>query len=429
MKKIFCFVLCLMMMLSLSVPTWASDPVFDFRLSADDLDTKMVSTGDVITVALNLNRTDSNSTYTMYAMQDEIVYDPEFFELVEGHERVFTDVRTTDIALRGHRRAFYMNYLSLAGGSKWNGRQQVGTFQLKVIGTSGVSHISNTDYLVSKQGSTGGFASTAQDVTVIISDQCVVKFDSDGGTDIPSQIVTLGGTVTRPADPVRPGYTFAGWYRDVECTSLWDFNGGKVEQNMYLFAKWVADGSAVRKIYRDVNPGDWFYDAVNYVTEKGLMNGVGNDLFAPQMDTSRAMIVTILWRLEHSPYVSESMTFQDVPGSQWYAEAIRWAAANGIVTGYNATAFGPNDKITREQMATILYRYSGYKGYDVSAQADLNAYVDAAMVGDWAKSGMAWANANGLISGMPGNRLEPQGSAVRCQTATILMRFCENVLR
>ena len=429
MKKIFCFMMSLTLMLSLSVSVWAIDPTFDFRLSADDLDTKMVSTGDVITVALNLNRTDGNGVYTMHAMQDEIVYDPEFFELVEGSETVFTDVRTTDIALRGHRRAFYMNYLSLTGGKKWDARQQVGTFQLKVIGTNGVSRISNTEYLVSKQGSAGGFASTAQNVTVVISDQCTVKFDANGGSEVPEQIVPLGGLVTRPADPVRPGYTFAGWYRDVDCTSLWNFNGNKVEQNMYLFAKWVKDGSAVRPVYVDVNPGDWFYDAVNYVTDKGLMNGVGNGQFAPQMDTSRAMIVTILWRLEGSPYSTVPMTFQDVPGSQWYAEAIRWAAANGIVTGYNSAAFGPNDQITREQMATILYRYSRYKGYDISAQAALSSYVDADTVGSWAQAGMAWANANGLINGMPGNKLEPQGSAVRCQTATILMRFCENVLR
>ena len=426
MKKTFCYLLSFLLMLSLSVPAWAADPTFDFRLSADDLDTKLVSNGDVITVTLNLNRTDSNDAYTMYAMQDEIVYDPEFFELVEGSERVFTDVRTTDIMLRGHRRAFYMNYLSLAGGSKWNARQQVGTFQLKVIGTSGVSRISNTEYLVSRQGSSLG--STAQGVTVIISDQCTVKFDTNGGSEVSAQIVPLGGLVTRPTDPVRAGYTFAGWYRDVDCTSLWDFNSSRVEQNLYLFAKWVKDGSAVRPIYRDVTPGDWFYDAVNYVSEKGLMNGVGNGLFAPQMDTSRAMIVTILWRLEGSPYSTVPMTFQDVSGSQWYAEAIRWAAANGIVTGYNAAAFGPNDKITREQMATILYRYSAYKGYDVSTQANLSTYVDAASVGSWAQAGMAWANARGLISGMPGNKLEPQGSAVRCQTATILMRFCENVL-
>ena len=245
MKKTFCYLLSFLLMLSLSTPAWAADPTFDFRLSADDLDTKFVSTGDVITVALNLNRTDSNGAYTMYAMQDEIVYDPEFFELVEGSERVFTDVRTTDIMLRGHRRAFYMNYLSLAGGSKWNARQQVGTFQLKVIGTSGVSRISNTEYLVSRQGSSLG--STAQDVTVIISDQCTVKFDTNGGSEVSAQIVPLGGLVTRPADPVRAGYTFAGWYRDVDCTSLWDFNSSRVEQNLYLFAKWVKDGSAVRR--------------------------------------------------------------------------------------------------------------------------------------------------------------------------------------
>ena len=161
------------------------------------------------------------------------------------------------------------------------------------------------------------------------------------------------------------------------------------------------------------------------------MNGVSDNLFAPGTTTTRAMVVTILWRLEGEPTVNNRMDFSDVAANMWYTEAIRWAASKGIVEGYGDT-FGPNDPITREQMAAIMWRYAKYKGYDVSVGENTNilSYDDAFDVADWAIPAMQWACGAGLINGIAdGNamNLEPMGNATRAQAAAILQRFCENV--
>ncbi|MBR2784042.1 MAG: S-layer homology domain-containing protein [Firmicutes bacterium] len=179
--------------------------------------------------------------------------------------------------------------------------------------------------------------------------------------------------------------------------------------------------------FNDVNVGDWYYDAVQYVSENGLMTGVGGDKFAPADDVTRGMIVTILYRMEGSPEVSGTCPFGDVAAGIWYEKGVTWAAANGIVNGYSADAFGPDDSISREQMAAIFYRYAGYKEYDVSKKADLSVFADAEKVSDWAADAMSWCNAVGLINGVGGNTLAPEDTSTRAQLAAILMRFEKNV--
>ena len=181
--------------------------------------------------------------------------------------------------------------------------------------------------------------------------------------------------------------------------------------------------------FTDVKTGDWFYEAVQYVYDKGMMTGVSADRFAPASTTTRGMIVTILYRLENEPAVSGGSAFTDVESGAWYADAVAWAAANDIVNGTSATTFAPNSPITREQMAAILYRYAAYKGYDVSQKADLSGYTDAASISGYAKDALAWANAQKLITGVTDTTLNPQGSATRAQVATILMRLCETVVK
>lgn len=178
--------------------------------------------------------------------------------------------------------------------------------------------------------------------------------------------------------------------------------------------------------FTDVPAGSWYFDAVGYVFERGLMGGTGNGRFSPDLTTSRAMIVTILYRLEGSPAPSGS-TFSDVAPGQWYSDGVAWASANGIVTGYPDGRFGPDDTITREQMASILYRYAKYKGYDVTAQAGLERYSDAGQVAPYAADAMGWAVSSGVITGTSGTTLSPAGSATRAQAAVILARFCQDV--
>ena len=179
--------------------------------------------------------------------------------------------------------------------------------------------------------------------------------------------------------------------------------------------------------FPDVAEGDWFYDAVVYAYENGLMDGVGDNLFAPNSETTRAQLVTILYRLAGQPEPGGNSGFSDVETGTWYTDAVAWAAENGIVNGVSDTEFAPGDAITREQLAVILYRYAAYQGYDVSQRADLSGFADADTISDYAQAALSWAHAEGLVLGFEDDSLRPQGNASRAQIAAVLMRFCETV--
>ena len=184
----------------------------------------------------------------------------------------------------------------------------------------------------------------------------------------------------------------------------------------------IKDDPAKEMPFTDVTDNDWFKEDVAYAYAKGLMIGVEETKFAPNETTNRAMIVTILYRLEGTPEVGET-SFKDVETNTWYTKAVAWAEHNNIVNGYGDGNFGPMDKITREQMATILYRYAELKGMDISASADLSAFTDAEQISDYAQKAISWANASGLIKGMGDSTLNPQGNALRCHVAAIFHRF------
>ncbi len=161
------------------------------------------------------------------------------------------------------------------------------------------------------------------------------------------------------------------------------------------------------------------------------MDGVGEGRFDPNGATTRAMIVTILWRQAGEPAATKPCTFTDLT-QEWYKAAVAWAAETGVVTGRDAATFDPAGAITRQEMATMLYRYAQYRDYDVSQTVDLSGFPDSGAVSTYAQAAMAWANANGLIQGNPVdgiNYLDPLGNATRAQAATILMRFCENIAK
>lgn len=178
--------------------------------------------------------------------------------------------------------------------------------------------------------------------------------------------------------------------------------------------------------FDDVDSSAWYADAVSYVAENGIMNGAGNGTFAPDTVMSRAMLVQVLYNLEGKPEAADC-TFTDVAADAWYADAVAWAADAGIVTGVSDTTFAPDQMMTREQIATILYRYAAYKNYDVTASNDLSSYTDAGQIGSYAVEAMQWANGAGLITGSTATTLNPLGSATRAEVATILMRFLESV--
>ena len=180
--------------------------------------------------------------------------------------------------------------------------------------------------------------------------------------------------------------------------------------------------------FTDVKESNWFHDAVRYVYDNGLMDGVGDGQFAPNATTNRAMVVTILYRLAGEPDVSGDVGFTDVESGLWYSNAVLWAAQKGIVNGISDTEFSPAGDLTREQLATILYRYAESMGYDVSAAADLSGFPDARDIQSYATEALSWAVAEGLLQGFEDDSLQPQSTATRAQIATILMRFCEGVV-
>lgn len=266
-------------------------------------------------------------------------------------------------------------------------------------------------------GSSGGSASTTYTLT----------FETNGGSAI-SKVTKNKGTSIDLAQyaPTKSGATFEGWYADKGLTQK--ITSVKLDANTTVYAKWTE--TPVSSLpFGDVKSADWFYNDVKYVYEKGMMAGTAADVFAPNATTTRAMIVTILYRLEGSPAVTGTSSFVDVPAGQWYTDAVNWAAANQIVKGTSATTFAPNDSITREQMAAILYRYAQYKGYDVTKKADLSGYSDNSQVSAYAKDALAWANAAKLINGVTNTTLAPQGNATRAQVSAILHRFCDGVVK
>lgn len=175
--------------------------------------------------------------------------------------------------------------------------------------------------------------------------------------------------------------------------------------------------------FTDVSTMDWFYDDVKFVSEKGIMNGTSRNTFGPNVAITRGMIVTILYRMEGEPAVTRDCPFTDVKSGSYYEKGVSWASENDIVSGYGNGIFGPNDEITREQLAAILFRYAQYKKFDVNAKTDLTKYADYNKVSTWASNALNWANANGLVNGAGRTSLNPKGYATRCQSAAILHRF------
>lgn len=220
----------------------------------------------------------------------------------------------------------------------------------------------------------------------------------------------------------RANYSSAVKYTDSE--------KGEIEKTVSIPILKIADFATLAQPadkFKDVAKSDWFYDSVNYAVENGLMVGTAEDTFSPQTPITRAMIVTMLYRLEGEPTVEGESPFSDTVARAWYIYPVMWANKHGIVEGYPDGTFKPDAAITREQFASILYRYAKYKGYDVSVGEDTNilSYDDALEISSWANTAMRWACGVGLLTGRTASTLVPQGTATRAEAATIFMRFCE----
>lgn len=240
LKKQFIFLVTLLFILPMF---WMSvsaqeEPIFYYELTVDGKDTVEVENGDLVTVTLYLYRTDLEKDYTMYAMQDEIRYDNTFLELVKDSPQLLDGVRTNDIGVTENRREFYMSYLSFNGGETWQYKTRVGSVQFKVIGTSGVTNITNEDFRVSLPDGSDSYKCDANVLKLILSTECTIKFETNGGTPIDPIVAIYGERIDRPEDPIREGKYFVGWFKDIHLTEEWDFETDTVTGNMTLYAKW-----------------------------------------------------------------------------------------------------------------------------------------------------------------------------------------------
>ena len=270
---------------------------------------------------------------------------------------------------------------------------------------------STTYYVITVNAGTGGDASSS--VTTAASNTAVtisatpddgyavntVKATDANGNTVPVSGSGVSYTFTMPASAVTVDVTFktAGADHD-NCPSA---------------------------PYVDVDQSLWYHEFIDYVIENGIMVGTGSNTFEPNANLSRAMMVRIFYNIEGQPATNGAVTFTDVRQGDWYYDAVAWASANDIVTGYGATEFGPNDNVTREQMVTMLYRYASYKGYDTTSRGDLSAFVDRGSVSDWAMDAMQWAVGTGLVNGRDATHLAPTGTATRAEVSTIMTKYCK----
>ena len=253
-----------------------------------------------------------------------------------------------------------------------------------------------------------------------------LRFETGGGSDIPSVRETYNTYIDLTKYvPTWRGHTFIGWYSERSLTNK--VSGVYLTKDMTVYALWRVDenpGTGANP-FTDVSEKDWFYSDVMFVYENGLMLGTSKTLFSPHGTATRGMMATILWRMEGSPVPKGKNSFTDVEAGKWYADAITWTAENGIFAGYGKDKFGPDDPITREQLAAIFYRYADYKGYDLTVKGNLDKFKDADKITDYAKTAMQWAVGSGLMKGKSGNLLDPQGTATRAEIAAMLHRFIE----
>ena len=275
-----------------------------------------------------------------------------------------------------------------------------------------------------------------------------ITYVTDGGTingEYPTTY-TKGTVTVLPTNVTKPGYTFLGWFTAYSGGVQVKQIGATETGEKTFYARWqktvlppppVTPGTPSAPVtparpaapvglpFADVSGSDWFYNDVRYVYEKGIMDGTGIDRFSPNAPLTRAMIVTILYRMAGSPSVSGSSDFTDVAAGKWFAKAVAWAAANGIVNGYGSGLFGPNDPVTREQLAAILYRYAVYGGMTaVTLEENLGSFADTAQLSAYAIQAMNWAVGQGLINGS-GSNLVPKAQATRAQVAAIIHRYLE----
>ncbi len=398
---------------------------YSFDMSASATESKQNDTFDVsVSIQKDSNGNSKTDKFTMYAAEYTLIYDPTFFTLTSHPQLDKEDDRGVTYMMQQNADKNGWTALTASvkspdvDGLEWDSPSELMTLTFRADKT-GAGVIKCKSAAVGNIYG-GNVKCSANDVIVTVvsansasSDNGSKPSDGSGGNNSGSTPSTGGGSAGGSGGNDNGS---AKPPTDQDRTTL-----GADSNN----ANNNANNNAQNGIsaFTDVKESDWFSGAVKYVTEKGLFNGTGNGAFSPQGGMNRAMLVTVLWRLDGSPAVTGGASFNDVAQDKYYAIAVKWASQNSIVNGVTADSFAPDVYVTREQIAAMIYRYARYKGADVSSAETLGAYSDAADISGWAQPAVRWAVGRGVMSGMTDSTIRPGNTATRAQVAAMLMRF------
>ncbi len=321
--------------------------------------------------------------------------------------------------------ALNKNYI--LNGSFAAGKEYTVTVTLTGTSADATHTMVNGEFTVKPASSGGGGGGNSAPTSY------TVKFETNGGSAVSSVKVDKNEKVSEPTMPEKDGYTFGGWYTDKELKTKYDFSE-KVTQSFTLYAAWTKKDTEPdtpvnpewKNPFTDVEKDKWYYENIRYAVENGLFGGVTETTFDPNGLLTRAMLVTVLWRAEGKPQVNYAMPFNDVDEESYFAEAVRWAASEGIVNGYSETEFAPDQNITREQIAAIMFRYAKYKGVAPTGEWAISMdYADLGEISDYAAEAVMYCKLKNIMQGKDNNNFAPQDNATRAETAAIMQRFIE----
>ena len=446
MKKLICFILLLSSIICMAVLAYASAD-YTFDLSADK---QTVKVGDTVRVTLTVSRNDG-SQIDLYAMQDYIVFDPEYFTVDETSYEILQSTDGVPYDLFDAKAMSFGGdptdrvYVSHASVSPVYLPSQIDviSFELTALkeGSSTLTH----DTIEVVGDNMRVFSTVGNDLSITVSNDDTTQSTTEPTTETTTNAVTTQETTTlestteittetatETTTTARPGgggggggggstttgnngssSSVASTVTPVDDTT--DDTPGSTGEN----------GDSWNNPFTDVNENDWFFDAVRYTNENGIFSGITSSRFEPNTPVTRAMMVAVLYRTEGSPEAGTDSQFADVSPDAYYAQAVVWAEENNIVYGFSDTVFAPDQNITREQIAAIMERYADYKGQTTDEAGDLTQFVDSDEISWWAVENVRWAVGRGIISGKDNNILDPLGNATRAEIASVIMRFIQ----
>lgn len=454
MKRILTLLIaCLLVFSCFSVQVLADDAKnLQYELSVDGKNELVVQAGDEITVDLYLENMTDDNDYSVTNIQNEIEFDDSFFEYKSAELITATTSKLAEYSWGAKRVKLTALHTDESGKTETYGDKELiakVTFKVKDGLSDGdfgtlvnkksiaVDAVANIEYIAS-----------SKDMVVYIGEkpEFTLSFNTNGGSEISNEIFEANTVVDLTQyKPTKTGYTFNGWYEDESLTKK--VTSITLSSDATVYAKWTKnsgggtppggttpttptpdDGDDIETETRkfiDVATTDWFHDAVYFVADNEYFNGVSENRFDPNGKMTRAMLVTVIGRMEKADVSTAKNVFVDVDEGTWYTGYVSWAAEKGIVNGIGESKFAPNDYVTREQMAAIFMRYASYKGLstEVTNTEKYDSMKDTSNVSEYAVQPMKWATYHGVINGSNGS-IMPKGNATRAEVAQMIKNFC-----